>query len=122
MSSRGGSSRAAVRLFGAGRTAWGLTVLCAPDRVLVAVAGRVPSYDSVQVARVLGAREIAQGAVTALAPSRRVLVWGAVVDALHATSMAGLAAVSPRHRRPALASAGLAAAAALAGRRLGGRS
>jgi hypothetical protein len=32
-----------------------------------------------------------------------------VIDAVHALSMLGLAAVAPRHRRAALASAGLAA-------------
>lgn len=118
MSGRRGAPTAAVRLFGVVRTAWGVTLLVAPERVLCAIDGRVPSVESVPVARVLGGRQIVQGVATALLPTRRLLRWGAVVDVLHAASMAGLAAGSPRHRRVGLVSAGLTTAAAVTGGQL----
>ncbi len=50
--------------------------------------------------RVLGARDLAQGVITLIRPSRRVIRVGAAVDTIHALSMVGLAVVdrpSARH-------------------------
>lgn len=66
------------------------------------------------VARVLGARQLAQALASGPAPGYPVLAVGAEVDLLHAASMVALAAVG-RHRRPALTDALIAAAFALAG-------
>jgi hypothetical protein len=71
------------------------------------------------VARLLGARHLAQATLTALAPRPGVFAAGAAADALHAASMLMLAVVDRTARRTALsdvlaeavfAAAGLAAA------------
>jgi hypothetical protein len=68
------------------------------------------------VAAALTLRHVAQGVVTLLHPSRRVLRIGAAVDATHAASMVGFAAVRPGPtRRLAIADAGLATGATIAG-------
>ncbi|MFY9913796.1 MAG: hypothetical protein WAK18_03945 [Nocardioidaceae bacterium] len=69
--------------------------------------------------RVLGARDLVQGVITLIRPSRRVIRVGAAVDTIHALSMVGLAVVDRRRRATALASAANAAGFALAGLRAG---
>jgi hypothetical protein len=59
-------------------------------------------------ARLLGVRMVAQGTLTWIKPRRDVALAGSGVDLLHAASMVGAASVSPRHRRVALTSAGIA--------------
>jgi hypothetical protein len=54
------------------------------------------------VARLLGARELAQAELTRRRPTREVLLAGAGVDLLHAASMAGLASADPGRRRLAV--------------------
>lgn len=90
------------------RSIVGAAELFAPDRLLRAVAGQDTDSRARQVTRVLGTREILQAAVTAVQPSRRVLVGGATVDALHAASMVGLGVLNVRRRREALTSAAVA--------------
>jgi hypothetical protein len=73
--------------------------------------------------RVLGARQLAQAALSLAAPTAPVLTAGAGTDTVHALSMAVLALADRRWRRPAVVS-GLTAAAfaisgALAARRAG---
>lgn len=69
-----------------------------------------------QIVRVLGARQVVQGVVTAAKDDDpATLVVGAAVDALHAASMLPLVAVRGPYRRRAGLSAALATAAALAG-------
>lgn len=69
-----------------------------------------------RVVRVLGARQVAQGVVTAArGDDPQVLLVGSVVDALHAASMLPLVAVRGPYRRRAALSATLAAAAAAVG-------
>ena len=63
---------------------------------------------AVAVIRVLGARHLAQAALEALVPDRRVRLAGIGVDLAHAASMVALAAWSPAGRRPALTSATVA--------------
>jgi hypothetical protein len=79
-----------------------------------AAVGRVAGLDpgdrrALVAVRVLGARELAQSAAAATgSPALRTA--GGWVDGLHAASMVGLAAASPRYRRPALVAAALATA------------
>jgi hypothetical protein len=82
------------------------------------------------VAGVLGARQLAQAALTVGHPSRTVLVLGAEVDAAHAASMLGIGLLSGRWRAAALrealvagslAAAGLACARTVPGRAVAGR-
>ena len=69
---------------------------------------------AVAAVRVLGARQLAQAAVSVAAPSAPLLALGAGADGAHALSMAVLALADPRWRRPAMVS-GLIAAAFAAG-------
>lgn len=105
------------RIFGVLRAAAGVGVLLAPGVVLGGLEVTDPSSAQRWVTRVLGARMALQGLVTAVADPALVLRAGAVVDAIHATSMVGVAATWPRVRVAAFVSAGEAvssAAAALA--------
>ncbi|MBE1552144.1 hypothetical protein GGC64_006231 [Mycobacterium sp. OAS707] len=67
------------------------------------------------VVRILGARHLLQAAVLAASARPLILRLGSVVDALHATSMLGLAAVDDRRRRAALGDAAVASSLAAAG-------
>ena len=68
-----------------------------------------------KVVRVLGARHVAQAALTGRGPTRAVLWLGAEVDAAHAASMVGVAVCSRRYRRAALGDAAVAGTLAVAG-------
>lgn len=102
------------RWFAAGRAAYGLALLSAPG-LLAGLAGVPADHRARAVARVLGARQVAQAAATAAQPSTPVLRLGAGVDLAHALSMLVLAAADHRRRRAALTDAGVAAAFAAAG-------
>jgi hypothetical protein len=102
------------------RAGWAVVLLVAPERVLRAGGEGAVTPAAVAAARVLGARHLVQAGVNAATGGGAVAALGAVVDALHATSCVGLAAVSPRWRRiaalDAVVEAGFAAAD-FAGRR-----
>ncbi len=87
----------------AGRGLYGLALLTAPGPLLTAVAGGVtPGGHECAVARVLGARHVAQALIGAAA-GRQSMAPGAAVDGLHAASMLAVAAGRPALRRAALA-------------------
>jgi len=93
----------------------GVAMLLQPKRIglFVAAGGATPPA---AVVRVLGTRELVQGAVILAQPERRAFVTaGSAVDLLHGTSMLAVATWWPRYRRPALASAGIAGCSAVAG-------
>jgi len=77
--------------------------------------GNRPSRRTCQVARLLGARHLAQATLTALTPLPGAFVAGAGADALHAASMLILAAVDRPARRAALTDTAAEAAFAAAG-------
>ena len=97
------------------RAGWACVLLLVPDKVLQVGGGPPVPTAAVAVARVLGARQLLQAVVTVVAPAGPVAGVGAAVDALHAGTGVGLAAVSPRWRRIALVDAVLAGAFAAAG-------
>lgn len=69
-----------------------------------------------RIVRVLGARQVVQGVVTAArSDDPQTLLVGAAVDGLHAASMVPMAAVPGPYRRLAALSALLATAAAAVG-------
>jgi short-subunit dehydrogenase len=104
------------------RAGWASVLLLAPERVL-RIGGRPsPPAAAVAVARVLGARQLAQAVAVAARPSGPVAGAGAVVDAIHAGTDVGLAATSARWRRIALIDATVAAALAAAGWRTARRA
>jgi hypothetical protein len=100
----------------------GLMLMALPSRLAALVAGG-GARPSPAIVRLLGARMVAQGALQLVRPSTGTVRMAAVTEALHGTSMVGLAVLSARYRRPAVASAAVAAAsvaaelAALHGRR-----
>jgi hypothetical protein len=96
------------------RAGWGGVLLVAPAVALRIGGPGFRAPHATAIARVLGARHIAQAAVTALAPTPAVGMLGAATDALHASGNVLAAAVSPRWRRVALIDAGIAAAFAAA--------
>ncbi|MDP9344042.1 MAG: hypothetical protein M3Q23_18510 [Actinomycetota bacterium] len=97
---------AALNPLALARAAYGSALLIAPGPLLRA-AGNADGGGTA-VARVLGSRHLAQALATAGHPARVRLYAGAVVDALHATSMFALAAASADHRKPALVDAAVA--------------
>lgn len=87
------------------RIVWGAVLLASPDRVLARCPDPVPGYARVAV-RVLGARQIVEGAILARHSRRPPPEWSIAVDALHALSMLALAVARPDLRPAALRSAG----------------
>lgn len=90
------------------RLAWGLFLVGAPGRA-VRLLGGTPTQGAKTVARVLGARHLAQAAVEARDGGRHRLLLAAV-DWTHAGSGLVLALLDRRWRRPALTDATLATA------------
>ncbi|PRY12054.1 hypothetical protein [Kineococcus rhizosphaerae] len=85
------------------RAAWGTALLTVPHRLLHRAGGPGADDDrAVAVARVLGARHLAQALVTGAFPRRTVLLAGAAGDAAHGASMLALARLDPARRRVAL--------------------
>jgi hypothetical protein len=97
------------------RASYGAALVLAPGLLALLATGRVPGRPERRVARVLGARHLAQALLTAAAPRPEVFALGAQVDALHAASMLALAAVDGRARRAALTDALAEAVFAAAG-------
>ncbi|MET9021036.1 hypothetical protein ABZV93_13710 [Actinopolymorpha sp. NPDC004070] len=105
----------AVTPLSAARFAYGMAEATVPDAMALRLADRRLDRHERLAARVLGIRHTVQaGAATALA-SPAAYRLGAGVDALHALSMVGLAAVDRRRRRLALTETAIASAMALAG-------
>ena len=92
-------------LFPAARACYGAMLLCAPGVALSMSAGRAPSRRARTVARILGARHLAQAVLTLWRPRPAVFLAGAGIDACHAASMVALAMCDPRMRRAGLADA-----------------
>ncbi len=90
------------------RLAHGVVLLIAPNRISRALTGVQLDGRARAAARLLGVREVSQALLTARCGSVAVRRIGRAVDALHAVSMIGLAVVSPRRRRLALASSAVA--------------
>jgi hypothetical protein len=91
------------------RAGYGAVLLCAPGPVIRACTGHSPSRQACRVARVLGARHLAQAVITAWAPEPGLVVAGAAADLCHAASMLVFAGANPALRRAELAD-GFAAA------------
>ncbi len=101
----------------AARIGLGLLHLVAPGLGARRLTGQPFDRTTRRVVRILGTRHLAQALISGSRPTRAVLALGAEVDASHAASMTVLALVDARRRRPALASALVAATFAAAGAR-----
>jgi hypothetical protein len=106
MRRRGNPPLPLARRLSYARALWGLSLIGAPARLAAALgAGGASDPLLLAVIRVLGGRELAQGAVCWLRPECRVVLTGAAVDATHSASMILLATRAPKFRRLAAASA-----------------
>lgn len=102
------------RVLGVVRLGWAAALLAVPQAVIPRLGGQVDSK-SVAVARILGARHAAQGALEVVTGSR----WshaGSMIDATHSLTAATLGLIDARWRRVALVDAAVAACFAVAGR------
>lgn len=106
------------------RGAYGVALCCVPGPLIRLASGQPGDSRARAVARLLGARHLAQAALTAARPSREILVLGAEVDLLHAASMLALAMEDAPRRRlgltDGLVAAAFAADGLVAARRYGG--
>jgi hypothetical protein len=101
-----------MRAVAAVRALYGAALLAVPERILALYGGHPSHAAERAVARILGARHVAQAFVTRNGAFRRL---GAAVDVIHAASMFGLAAISEPHRQPALIDGTIAAALSITG-------
>jgi len=99
------------------RGAWGTALLLAPRPVLEHVHHVRVDRPSLVVARVLGARQLAQAVLSGADPSPEVLAMGVWVDGAHAATALGLAVADRQRARAGLADAALAALWAVLGYR-----
>lgn len=99
----------------AARAAWGAALLIGPGTVLEHVHGVRADSRSTAVARVLGARHVAQAALSGARPAPSVLALGVWADAAHAGTGLIFAAADRARARAALIDAAVAAGWAAAG-------
>jgi hypothetical protein len=104
----------ATRTLAVARAVSGAVLLVKAPELLSRLQPGLPRH-AVAAARALGARDVLQGAVTAVRPSQAVAHGGAAVDALHLLSMVALAVRAPGYRRLAVVAAAQAAASVGAG-------
>lgn len=101
--------------FAALRAGYGTLLLAAPGPVFRLYTGHRADRVTRAVVRILGARHLVQGIVTAGNPGPIVLAVGAQVDLAHVASMLGLAVLDQRRRRAGLVDAAAAGAFAFTG-------
>ena len=65
--------------------------------------------------RLLGGRQLLQGAAVLIRPAPALVIGAVAVDVLHAASMVAAAVIWPGYRRAALTSAAVAGTSAVAG-------
>ena len=114
MTGMGSKARAWARVWGAATAAVGATALLGGQRVAKAVSGGSGVPDAA-VVRMLGGRQLLQGAAILIRPARPLLIGAVTVDVLHAASVVAASVVWPGYRRAALTSAAVASASAAAG-------
>jgi len=104
------------RVLGVVRLGWAAALLAVPQAVIPRMGGQVDSK-SVAVARILGARHAAQGALEVVTGSRGRHA-GSMIDAAHSLTAAALGLFDASWRRVALTDAAIAATFAIAGTRV----
>lgn len=97
------------------RVVLGAGLLAKPTPLLAIAGGDAGSRRARQVARLLGVRQVLQGAVSIRRPTTTVALLGVAADALHSLSMVGLGLLDRDQRRVALTDAAVAASFAAAG-------
>jgi hypothetical protein len=102
-----------ARIWGAATAVVGAATLLRPADVARLVSGP-GSTPNTAVLRVLGGRQLLQGAAVLIRPAPMLVIGGSAVDVLHAISMIAAGVISPGYRRAALVSAAVAGASAAA--------
>jgi hypothetical protein len=102
---QGVSAPRLLQAVGAGSVLYGVLLMTVPRAAARAVGGAAPPS---WLVRLLGARQIAQGAVLLVRPAVPTVAASATVDGLHALSMVAAVVRAPAHRRAAAASGGVA--------------
>jgi hypothetical protein len=97
------------------RAAWGAALLIGPRLVLEHIHGVRADSRSIAVARVLGARHVAQAALSGIRPAPAVLALGVWADTAHAGTALILTIADHARARAAMTDAAVAAGWALAG-------
>lgn len=108
------SALAGTRWMSIVRAGYGVALLAVPGQLLTTVTGCSVSSRVRVVARVLGARQLAQATICGLAPTSGLIRAGAAADGLHAASMLALAGMEAGLRRALLADAAIGGAFASA--------
>ena len=103
-----------LRIWAAATATAGALIMLRPQAVSRLVSGTGSTPDAA-VVRVLGGRQLLQGAAVLIRPAPALIIGALAVDVLHATSMVAAALIWPGYRRAALTSAAVAAASAVAG-------
>ena len=98
MTTRRGTSRQIELL----RATWGAALLIAPRQVMENVHHLEVDTKSEVIARILGARQLTQAALSGLRPSPEVLAMGVWVDTVHALTALGLAVADRSRARAGL--------------------
>lgn len=111
---RTSTGRRVTRLVAVPGAVWGTAMLLRPGDVTRLVCGGGPAPDS-WIVRLLGARLVVQHVVTLVHPTRTVVLAGAGVDLLHASSMVLARGRWPGHARPIWVSGASSVGSALAG-------
>lgn len=97
------------------RAGYGMVELAAPGLLAERLLGQRLDPPARLIARILGARHLAQACLSGPAPTAAVLALGVEVDALHTASMIGVAVLSRQWRPAALINAAAATGFATAG-------
>ncbi len=105
-----GRRRAGVRARAGLGAGWGLVLLLRPGALVERLCPEYPQ-SRLWIARVLGARLVVQHAAVLAAPRSTLVGAASGIDLLHAATMVPLLR-SPRYRRAALISGGVAAVSA----------
>lgn len=111
----GGPAALAVNRFAAVRAGYGVLLLIAPAAVSRLYTGHRADPRTLIVARLLGARHLAQAVATAGPAGWPVLALGVEADLAHAASMVGLAGWDRARRRAGLVDATAASSFAVVG-------
>jgi hypothetical protein len=103
-----------IELFRAG---WAVALLVAPRYVMTNVHNVGVDRRSIVIARILGARQLTQAALSGVRPSPEVLAMGVWVDAVHAITALGLAVLDRSRARAGMTDTAIASLWAGAGYR-----
>ncbi len=103
-----------TRIWGVSTAAVGAVALVAPQQVATLVGGRGTAPDA-RLVRILGARQLAQGAAVLIHPAPALVAAGCGIDVVHGASMVLAARIWPAHRTAALISATAAGTVAVTG-------